>query len=933
MTAQQTTHYFLEIKEGYELGTITKTVNPDQTFTLSMANTALANSLNNKDLTKFEPAFPGLQRPRLTRIYVMEVPFEASIGDLSARQEVENIELVPGEAILLDDNIPTSSVLPSDYLPNDYVDIIIGGRNQELDLIKAPLAWTISTGENILVGVSDANINVNHEDLQGQIIILPNSPTWGTHGTGTAGKIVAKTDNGIGVASLAYNSKVVSLGTGYNQVLQLAQVPGVKVINCSWISCGYSSSLEEMYAALAEEYGVLVVASAGNSSCNGSEGYSYPASYESTLSATSVGSKFPIGYFHDLIDPVGGGRLWADSWKDCHYHRPFFGEGTHTHNDKVDVAAPGILVTTITDVPEYPLGYRLGNGTSGTAPFVSALAALIFSVDPNFTPAEVKDIIKNTADDIYYIPYNQDFFGQLGTGRINAFRAVKTAKCMTDPTPGLNLAMQDSKEDYFEEPNINTEIPWRSEDIFVRNQDDGDLVQVHQNPEYDPSNPNYVYVCVTNNSCEVSSGTDQLKLYWAKANTALSWPNHWDGSFSLEDPITHEDILMGNEVGTLNIPSLEIGETATLEFEWDVPSPDDYENINANPWHFCLLARIESNDDPMTFTEGSFITDNVTNNNNIAWKNTTVVDIVPNGSPVPIGAVVALGNPSAQERSFNFEFVRETSETGKAIYEEAEVSIIMDDIVYDAWDDGGKDSQNMQKIPQQKKFIVMGNHARIENVQFPATTTGTVYVSFNFLTKEQTPKKEYTYHLIQKDAVTDKMIGGETFEIRKQQRERFMADAGDDKEIDRDESITITAAQINEAATYNWYDSEGNLVYTGTELTVSPQVSKQYKLEIISDIDGYKDYDEVEVTVNPYKLQSLVPNPATNQVTATYDAQEAISAYLMVVSTHDGTSNNYIVDTTELSINLDISSYPIGIYTVALVCDGEIQDSKNLIKQ
>ena len=111
------------------------------------------------------------------------------------------------------------------------------------------------------------------------------------------------------------------------------------------------------------------------------------------------------------------------------------------------------------------------------------------------------------------------------------------------------------------------------------------------------------------------------------------------------------------------------------------------------------------------------------------------------------------------------------------------------------------------------------------------------------------------------------------------------------------------------------------------------QVSKKYKLEIISNSDGYKDYDEVEVTVNPYKLESLAPNPATSQVTVTYDTQGATSAYLMVVSAHDGTSNNYIVDTTETSVNIDISSYPSGTYAVALVCDGDIQDSKNLLKQ
>lgn len=59
------------------------------------------------------------------------------------------------------------------------------------------------------------------------------------------------------------------------------------------------------------------------------------------------------------------------------------------------------------------------------------------------------------------------------------------------------------------------------------------------------------------------------------------------------------------------------------------------------------------------------------------------------------------------------------------------------------------------------------------------------------------------------------------------------------------------------------------------------------------------------------------------------------SAYLMVVGQYgtNGTSNNYVLDIDcSLSI-IDISSYQNGYYTVTLVCDGEIIDAKNLLKQ
>lgn len=87
------------------------------------------------------------------------------------------------------------------------------------------------------------------------------------------------------------------------------------------------------------------------------------------------------------------------------------------------------------------------------------------------------------------------------------------------------------------------------------------------------------------------------------------------------------------------------------------------------------------------------------------------------------------------------------------------------------------------------------------------------------------------------------------------------------------------------------------------------------------------------VTVNPYKLESLIPNPTSSQVTVNYIADEASSAYLMVVSTVTGISNNYILDVNATAINLDVSTFTSGLYSVALVCDGTIVDSKNLAKQ
>jgi subtilisin family serine protease len=909
------------LKENVNLGDIQKVVNQDETITISCNDSDFSNFINSKHAYRFKKEFITFNAPVLKRTYSITLSENESISDFIQRDEIERI----------------FEILEPTYLshyPNDFIEPIYENLpNTGLDLIKAPLAWSITQGDpSIIVGVVDSQFDINHEELQDQIYLnLDDKPDGiAYHGTSVASLVAGRTNNGYGTsASIGYKTRLITADmypTTLQRFFELSEMEEVKVLNCSWIYCSLDEAIITAINEVVYDKEILVVGAAGNgpngNSCGNGHGYAYPASLESVISVTTVGNRYPIGHINPDLPAYR-------SWKDVHNFFPDDPNNTvsHTHNDKINVCAPSQYIFYATDdYGNYPSGYKLSGATSSAAPIVSGLGALIYSINPDFSAVEVKNIIESTTDDIYNIPYNETLIGQLGTGRINAYRAVLKAQCMLNPTSGIDLAMQDSNVDSFVEPNTETQQPWRSEDIWVRNQNDGVLIKEHQNPEYSPTNPNYVYVRVTNNSCEASTGTDNLKLYWAKANTALKWPLHWNGT------LYEEGVLMGEPIGTLNIPPLEIGQEAILEFEWNIPNPEDYININDNPWHFCLLARIDSFNDPMTFPEEEAITQNVLNNNNIAWKNTTVVDIIPD-TPSPIGGVVAVGNYFSQQKAFTLELVKENNELGKSIYEEAEVTLEMDDVLYNAWVEGGKVTQNTDSTKIANKKIITANNAVFNNIILDPNEIGTVYITFNFLTKELTNKREFIYHLIQRDAVTNEIIGGETFEVRKKPRDSFAADAGNDEEIDKNETITISAGQINEDAVYNWYDPEGNLIYTGTDLTISPDITIKYRLEITSNIDGFKDYDEVEITVNPYKLESLIPNPASNLVAINYIADGASSAYLMVVNMNTGSSDNYILDIQQSIINIDVSTYTTGLYNIILVCNGEVQNSKTLIKQ
>ena len=178
-----------------------------------------------------------------------------------------------------------------------------------------------------------------------------------------------------------------------------------------------------------------------------------------------------------------------------------------------------------------------------------------------------------------------------GTSAFNAnFWNALNMSCDAD------LWIRDTTSDTGLEPDPATvgQPMWQSPDIWVRNSQDG--VYSHQNPEFGQTN--YVYTRVRNRSTEKNASGD-LELYYANASTGLSWDADW----------TH--------FGTMSIASLAPNAIQDISLPWSPPGTG----------HYCIVSRWNSPLEPMTFPETTSINNNTRNNNNIAWRNTTVVDL------------------------------------------------------------------------------------------------------------------------------------------------------------------------------------------------------------------------------------------------------------------------------------------------------------------
>lgn len=811
--------------------------------------------------------------------------------------------------------------------------------------INACDAWNITEGDvNITIAVLDHGIEMDHPDINNlhplsfdtESLSSP-SLVLGDHGTACAGIIGADKDNNEGVTGIAPTCRIMSIsnslaGTPNSRIrradgINWAWQNGADIISNSWMSgVQYQvidDAIENAILNGRNGLGTIIVFSSGNTNSS----VNYPANVNEEILA--VGAMSPCA---ERKNPSScdGENWWGSS----------FGV-------ELDIVAPGVLIPTTDrqgsagynptyetnpDYDNYLDYFSKFNGTSSACPHVAGVAGLILSINPYLSGEHVRDIIESTAQKVggYNYQYTPDrpngtWDDEMGYGLVDAFAAVQLAQELYSPT--LDLYTKDGHDDLGLEPNESEGVMWTSPDIWVRNQPDG--IEEHQNPEYNESNPVYVYVRVINKSEQTSSGSEQLTLNWAKASTALEWDLNWNGNLTHPDP-PHPK--MGDLVSIVNIPVITAGSEAILEIPWMLPNPADYEGINPEPWHFCLLSRIVTSSDPMATPEGVSVNSNTRNNNNIAWKNITITGGKNVRNP---GGVVALGNIFQEPTTFDIEFKVPQPCVWPSILDVAEVKIKLDPLSYQIWKAGGKQCQNLTEL-KANQFLVTGDPAILRNMTYQVGQFSTLFVGFNFLTQYvDVPKEIYEYLVTQRRSSDQMVIGGELYIIHKPPREvndAFDADAGADKSISKNESVLINAENIGEEAEYNWYDMEDSLIYSGTSLNVTLDSTTNYKLEVLAVTDGYKDYDEVTVNVKQYEITGIAPNPANDLITVNYDVVGVSSAYLMIIGINNGTSNNYILDTSIFETTIDISSYQFGFFTVALFCDGEIVDAKTLLK-
>jgi subtilisin family serine protease len=414
----------------------------------------------NEDEFKFQKLFPHLN-PKDTIHVDHKTNHVNKLPDMSKWYIVEFPKLVDIESIIFSFKMfpeieyahgPVQAVNYSVNEPNDY--FYENGSQWYLDNIEAPSAWQITKGNSqIKIAIIEANgvPEQTHDDLENKILSGGDTSPENDHATLVAGFAGAETDNEIGVASLSWNTKLLTYtftGTGSDHQLLADKIDeavsdSASVINMSFgtVKTGFTNcdgvpekSADEgkgkeyyyhwdypvVRQAIARAIGqnVSIVASAGNTSgiigfgvlpCEDIPFNAYPAMYNGVIgvSASYQNDDFVDiwNYGDDLVDVNAPGHKSPDSAYGL--------ISTYTGNTYVD---------------QFPGTSKPVAGTSFAAPQVASLAGLLKSLDASLTPAQIENILESTADKVGQYPYYNGRNEYFGYGRINAFKAVLEAE-------------------------------------------------------------------------------------------------------------------------------------------------------------------------------------------------------------------------------------------------------------------------------------------------------------------------------------------------------------------------------------------------------------------------------------------------------------------------------------------------------------------------
>lgn len=399
-------------------------------------------------------------------LYVISYPamtYEQVLDKCEELDSKEGVELsIPVTAYKTEpDKTPSDDFNATAEEPLVWDEVVPEGTNWWLEAIEARSAWDYSESfSKINIGVLDAGFETGHHELAGKITFPDDKQAdrniADSHGTHVAG-IIAANHNGMGIAGVCDNSNLICIDWmpdtfqfwstdiaiffGFSTLVKA----GAKVINLSLGTSGSKTSNSTgfvervigtaatsymMASLISKGYDFIAVQSAGNGDIFGDPVDAVNNGHFASLTEDNifVGSKNVSA--QEILDRI---IIVASASNN--------GDGTYTQSSftnvgsNVSIAAPGENINSCS----LDGGYETFSGTSMSAPVVTGVASLVWSVNPSFTGAQVKEIVCTSTDSVAQIYTESEYYYDVELMEypmVNAKLAVEEAIKKTDSSVG-----------------------------------------------------------------------------------------------------------------------------------------------------------------------------------------------------------------------------------------------------------------------------------------------------------------------------------------------------------------------------------------------------------------------------------------------------------------------------------------------------------------
>ena len=826
-----------------------------------------------------------------------------------------------------------------------------------LSAINAFDAWTISCGNaNIVVAILDSGVDWLHQDLgrgndnhdnihtnsNEDIWIDINDPQTGNkidddknmliddwkgwnydnntnntitsnyHGTFVAGIIGAKTNNNLGIAGIVGGNNsiggriipyCVGVQSPISSILDDAIIDaidkGARIIQLS-LTIPFSQSVEDAIQYAINNNAIIVCAS-GNS---GATSVGYPSSNSNVIAVGAIQQNLSRVFFSN-------------------------------YGDNLDIVAPGVDIYST----KLANAYDYSDGTSFASPQVSGVAALILSVNPNLTGQEVRDIIEKTAQkvrpDLYNYQSDQShpngtWNNEMGYGLVDAYAAVKMAKIPDTPA---DLLIRDYVGDDGEEPSYDPN-DWLYK-LLQHNPDikllDIDTQQpIHSIGMYKKKNC-YIAVNIKNIGGKTTEGNGKERLHlFSQSYLITTLPKYVLPYYERLTP------TKGLPIGKLAYNEQKV---AAGLFNWELPEKklkataerlkEAFPSVNNPIWGFDILAIADENGSSIIKSTADTIfiahgAEDIARRYNSAamgyWQRRTLWDDIFN----QIIRILPTANVP-----FSLSLSQPVDIKRGRIKDFAEVNILLSNNLMAKLITAG--NPNI-KVIDQNRVRLLSADAKLEfrpmsndrddyfagvEVKFFSDLLPQIN-SFDFgLSYSEQGKEPEMVHFT---AIRNSSV-------------YFKAQAEASKtQVAGNETVTLTATNIGDEATYTWYNRSGNVIGTGTSITTVPTATDTYTLEVEREDNGYKSYCEVEVVALAGKIVSLSPNPAHSTLTVKYKLPDnAVIASIQITNIQNNISKTYAISTTANEKTISLEGLSVGSYIVKLIADGKTLHSQNLL--